>query len=123
MTSDWPAAVILMSGATPVIAIAVTAGFDLAARRRNHRALESRARLSATPSALTGPMHDEVYQTPAWWDREFDALVKKHIPRDWTYHQDHDLEEPITFYASGYEMQRWCLDCGVSIDAEAGERR
>lgn len=110
-------AVILVLGATPVIGFVVVFGFDLAARRRNRRALESRVRMSVTPSALTGPMYDEVYQTAAWWDRQFDALVKKHIPRDWAYHQDHDLEEPITFYAAGYELQRRCLDCGVIIDA------
>ena len=58
----------------------------------------------------------ELDQTPAWWDRQYTALVKKQIPRDWDYHQRHDLDEPITFYASGYEMRRYCLDCGVSIE-------
>lgn len=58
----------------------------------------------------------ELDQTPAWWDRQYDALVKKQIPRDWSYHQDHELEEPITFYQNEYITERYCLDCGVSIE-------
>lgn len=58
----------------------------------------------------------ELDQTPEWWDRQYDALVKKRIPRDFDYHRYHDLDEPITFYASGYEMKRYCLDCGVTIE-------
>ena len=57
----------------------------------------------------------ELDQTPAWWDREYDRLVKKQIPRDPEYHRGHDVEEPIAFYASGYEIQPRCLDCGVTI--------
>lgn len=69
-----------------------------------------------TADSITPSIRAELDQTPAWWDGQYDALVKKRIPRDFDYHRDHELDEPITFYASGYEMQRRCLDCGVTIE-------
>lgn len=58
----------------------------------------------------------ELDQTPAWWDREYDRLVKKQIPRDAAYHAGHDQDEPITFWGGGYSAGRWCITCGVSIE-------
>lgn len=67
-------------------------------------------------SDIPAHIRAELDVTPEWWDQQYDALVKSRIPRAWAYHQDHDLDEPITFYAAGYEMQRRCLDCGVAIE-------
>lgn len=69
-----------------------------------------------TSDPIPAHIRDELDQTPAWWDREFNALVKKQIPRDWASHQGHELADPITFYASGYEIERYCLDCGVTVE-------
>lgn len=63
----------------------------------------------------------ELDQTPQWWQAEFDALVRKRIPRDYEYHAGHDLDEVnVMTYASQYVLNYYyCNDCGVSVNAKA----
>lgn len=58
----------------------------------------------------------ELDQTPAWWDRQYRALVAKHIPRDYASHDGHDIEEPIQFWGGGNASEPYCIDCGVTIE-------
>lgn len=58
----------------------------------------------------------ELDQTPEWWDREYDRLVKKQIPRDAEYHREHDVEDGIQSWSGVYVTGPWCIDCGVTIE-------
>lgn len=60
----------------------------------------------------------ELDQTPEWWQGEFDALVRKQIPRDYAYHADHYVEYvDVRTYADRYALQYiFCNDCGVSVE-------
>jgi len=66
------------------------------------------------PEPIPAHIRAELDQTPAWWDREFDRLVKKQIPRGIEYHQDHDLDRVENW--SGRVLVEWCLECGVTVD-------
>lgn len=68
------------------------------------------------PDPIPADVRAELDQTPEWWDRQYEALVKKQIPRDAAYHRDHEIEEPITFWGGGYAAGSYCIDCGVRID-------
>jgi hypothetical protein len=65
---------------------------------------------------ITPEIRAELEQTPEWWDRQYQALVKKHIPRDAASHAGHDIEEPIQFYSGGSASKPYCLDCRVTLD-------
>lgn len=64
---------------------------------------------------IPGSIRAELDQTPEWWDREYQTLVKKQIPRDPAFHADHDLDDGIEFYAGGYTIAPWCSTCGVRL--------
>ncbi len=81
-------------------------------QRRDGRAAATRAPVAH----ISANVRAELDLTPAWWDRQYDALVRKQIPRDWASHRDHELDEPITFYANGNDMPRYCLTCRVMIE-------
>lgn len=61
-------------------------------------------------------VREELEESPAWWDRQYQALAKKQLPRDAAAHEGHDLEELIQFWGGGYAGKRYCHDCGVTIE-------
>lgn len=58
----------------------------------------------------------ELEQTPAWWQRQYDALVRKQIPRDAASHEGHDIAEPLRSWAGAVVAMSRCIRCGVTLD-------
>ncbi len=56
----------------------------------------------------------EIDQTPEWWDRQYQALIRKRIPRDAASHEGHDIAEMRTY--TNALIYRTCVDCNVGID-------
>lgn len=102
-------------GLTVILAPSVV-GFISMWRDERKMKRQKTERAARHRDTVAAPLLAELDQTPEWWDAQYRALVKKQIPRDWASHLGHELDEPITFYASGYEMQRYCVDCGVTVD-------
>lgn len=73
------------------------------------------------PPPIPASVRGELDCTPDWWDAQYDALVKKQIPRDAASHAGHDIErdEWTQVTAGGaivYRASRpWCSDCGVEL--------
>lgn len=52
--------------------------------------------------------------TPQWWDNQYQALIRKQIPRAAGYHEGHEIEEERTWAST--TVRRYCIECGVPID-------
>lgn len=83
-----------------------------AARAAVERADEATTRRATIPPALRA----ELDQTPEWWDRAFQALVRATTPRDAEYHRDHDVHDIADYTYNGYRFRTHCLDCGIDIE-------
>lgn len=66
-------------------------------------------------TVMSPALRAELDQTPQWWQREFDALVRARIPRDAASHMGHNIGEARAFDDVGEASYRWCNDCGVQI--------
>lgn len=98
-------------------------GREMERRRRDHLAVEAaraaveRADEATTPRATIPPaLRAELDQTPEWWDRAFQALVRATTPRDAEYHRDHDVHDIADYTYNGYRFRTHCLDCGIDIE-------
>lgn len=78
-------------GVAVMLAPAVAAGY-MAWRddRKTKRMLARKPQHRFIPE----PLLAELEQSPEWWDREFEALVRATTPRDAEYHRGHRLREP-----------------------------
>lgn len=96
---------------------------DLREHQRDRAAVEAaRAAVEradeATAPTLSPALRAELDQTPEWWDRQFEALLRERIPRDAAYHEGHTIQEATTYDTLGYDARAWCTDCGVPINRE-----
>ncbi|MFF3029133.1 hypothetical protein [Microbacterium sp. NPDC057944] len=66
------------------------------------------------PEPVSASVRAELDQTPAWWDRQFESLVRKQIPRFAAWHEDHIIGEQRTHAST--TVRRHCVDCGIEID-------
>lgn len=111
-----------------VVSMAITSIF---ARRRDTREVERRRRDQAaveaaraaveradeaTRATIPPALRAELDQTPEWWDRAFQALVRATTPRDAEYHRDHDVHDIVDYTYNGYRFSTHCLDCGIDIE-------
>lgn len=65
-------------------------------------------------SELPESIRAELDVTPAWWDSQYQALIRKRIPRDYASHEDHDIAEMRSY--ANVLIYRTCVDCNVGID-------
>jgi hypothetical protein len=63
---------------------------------------------------MNGAIREELDQTPGWWDRQYQSLVRKQIPRSAAYHEDHEMIEERTW--ADAVILRYCAECGVDVD-------
>lgn len=64
--------------------------------------------------------HGELEQTPEWWDRQYQALERKHIPRDAASHDGHSIVDQRTYAST--TARRHCTDCCIEIDPYEEDR-
>jgi len=74
-----------------------------------------------TADSIPPSIRAELDVTPAWWDEQFRALVRKQIPRDAASHAGHDVDRDEYMLRSSngemiyYATRSWCATCGVEI--------
>ncbi|WP_067198901.1 hypothetical protein [Microbacterium sp. XT11] len=68
------------------------------------------------PEPIAASIRAELDQTPEWWQQQYDALVRKQIPRTPEHHAGHDLAEPIRSWGGATLTRPWCTSCGVPIE-------
>ena len=66
------------------------------------------------PDPIAPAIRAELDVTPAWWDRQYQALVRKQIPRNAAWHDDHTTVEHRTYFST--TVRRHCTDCGIELD-------
>lgn len=72
----------------------------------------------SSPDGIPAAIRAELNTTPAWWDHEYQTLIRKQIPRDAASHADHDIDRLESW--AGTTIAVRCVTCGVSIDDYAG---
>lgn len=66
--------------------------------------------MTEIPASIRG----ELDVTPAWWDRQYQALIRKQIPRNAAWHDGHNVAEYRTYFST--TVRGVCVDCGIELD-------
>ena len=64
---------------------------------------------------LPAGIRAELDQTPAWWQAQFDTLVRNLLPRHPAAPAGHDIDEPIRSWNGSVLAREWCTTCHVPI--------
>lgn len=81
---------------------------EYAARHRAEAASSRPVRVAA----IVADLRAELDQTPAWWDRQYEVLVRRCFPPkpfDLAEHIGHEVMTIDTF--DGSAVRGWCADC------------